>query len=219
MSAEGDFPQRQTTEGGRMEKEIAELNSLWRPIRPYLARQVGELYGRRDGSVIEIGPFSGLAFELAAAGIGESFCMAVFPAGVIGPLREEAAGAHVSGRVRVVESDPQLSGLADSVFDLAVFRGAFFFPSFFTPDLKAVCRVLKEGGVAFVGGGFGRYTPPEVIDVVKDCSKELNLSIGRVHFSEAALRAAVRAAGLAEKADFITEGGLWVVLRKGKGER
>ncbi len=199
-----------------MENEIAELNSLWRPIRPYLARQVGELYGRGDGSVVEIGPFSGLAFELAAAGIGESFYMAVFPHRVIGPLREEAETLGVPGRVRVVESDPQLSGLADGAFDLAVFRGAFFFPSFFTPDLKAVCRVLKEGGTAFVGGGFGRYTPPEVIDAIKDRSKELNLSIGRVHFSEEDLRAAVRSAALAEKADFITEGGLWVVLRKGK---
>ena len=199
-----------------MENEITELNSLWTPIRPYLARQIGELYGRTDGSVVEIGPFSGLAFELAAAGIGESFCMAVFPHEIIGPLREEAATQGAGGRVRIVESDPQLSVLPDGAFDLAVFRGAFFFPSFFKPDLRAIYRLLKEKGMAFIGGGFGRYTPQEVIDGIKDRSKELNLSLGRVHFSEEDLRAAVRSSSLSEKAAFITEGGLWIVLRKGK---
>lgn len=46
------------------EKElIVESNRLWGPVRPYLARLVSDLYGRHDGCVLEIGPFSGLAFE------------------------------------------------------------------------------------------------------------------------------------------------------------
>jgi hypothetical protein len=52
---------------------IRELNRLWEPVRPYLARQVRELYGRQDGSILEVGPFSGLTFELARRGIGDSF--------------------------------------------------------------------------------------------------------------------------------------------------
>ena len=69
---------------------IVELNRLWEPVRPHLARQVSELYGRQDGSVLEIGPFSGLALELARRGIGGSFHMAVFPSEVAETLKEEA---------------------------------------------------------------------------------------------------------------------------------
>jgi hypothetical protein len=36
---------------------LEEINRLWEPIRPYLARQIEELYGRRDGCILEIGPF------------------------------------------------------------------------------------------------------------------------------------------------------------------
>ena len=48
---------------------IKELNRLWEPVRPFLVTQVEELYDRRDGPILEIGPFSGLIFALA-----EKFC-------------------------------------------------------------------------------------------------------------------------------------------------
>jgi len=33
---------------------IEELNLLWEPIRPFLVQQIEELYGRRDGHILEI---------------------------------------------------------------------------------------------------------------------------------------------------------------------
>jgi len=202
--------------GGGGQSEIIELYRLWLPVRPYLSRQVGELYGRNDGNVLEIGPFSGLTFELAAANIGASFCMAAFPREIVEPLREEAGSLGMADRVAIVESDPELSRVPEGAFDLALFRGAFFFPSFFTPDLQAVYRSLRAGGMAFIGGGFGSYTPEEVIGRIKERSKELNLCLGRIHLSEKELRAAAHSAALAEKATIITDGGLWMVLRKEK---
>ena len=64
-----------------MEKDtlIEELNLLWEPVRPYLARQIEEIYGRRDGQVLEIGPFSGLIFTLAQMKVGKNFLIAGFP--------------------------------------------------------------------------------------------------------------------------------------------
>jgi len=58
---------------------IIELNRLREPARPYLAQQVSELHSRHPGRVLETGPFSGLALELACRGIGTSFHMAEFP--------------------------------------------------------------------------------------------------------------------------------------------
>ncbi len=102
---------------------------------------------------------------------------------------------------------------------MAVFRGAFFFPSFFSPDLPAIYRSLKAGGMALVGGGFGRHTPGDVIRSIEKRSKDLNVALGRVRITEKDLWSILEAAELKERATMITEGGLWVVLRKGLPSR
>ena len=199
----------------RDENPIVELNRLWEPVRPYLAQEVAGLYGRRDGRILEAGPFSGLAFELARRGIGTSFHMAVFPGEIVDTLKDEAREPGLVGKVTITESDEKLIGVPTETFDLAVFRGAFFFPSFFRPDLPALYRSLRAGGMALVGGGFGRHTPEDVIRGIEKRSKELNQALGRVRMTERGLWSILEAAELKEKAIMITEGGLWVVLRKG----
>ncbi len=194
--------------------QIVELNRLWEPVRPYLAQQVSELYGRHDGRVLEAGPFPGLAFELARQGIGRSFHMAVFPGEITDTLKDEARELGLAGKVTIAESDEKLSGVPMETFDLALFRGAFFFPSFFRPDLRAIYRSLKAGGMALVGGGFGRHTPEDVIRGIEKRSKELNQALGRVRITERDLWSNLEAADLKERAIMITEGGLWVVLKK-----
>jgi hypothetical protein len=193
---------------------IVGLNRLWKPVRPYLARQVGELFGRHDGSVLEIGPFSGLAFELADRGMGTTFRMTVFPDEVVEPLEEEARELGMEELVTVTVGDEGLCGIAADAFDLIVFRGAFFFPSFFVPDLQAIYRSLSQGGVALLGGGFGCHTPEDVIKGIEKRSKDLNQALGRVRIDEKDLWSILERAGLAEKAHIITEGGLWAVVKK-----
>ena len=194
---------------------IIELNRLWEPVRPYLAQQVSELYGRHDGSILEAGPFSGLAFELAEKGIGTSFHMAVFPVDVVHALKDEARRLELTAKVTIAETDETLIGVPPEAFDLALFRGAFFFPSFFSADLSAIYGSLKAGGMALLGGGFGRYTPEHVIRAMEKHSKDLNQALGRVRVKEEDLWSALEAGRMKDKATMITEGGLWVVLRKG----
>jgi len=200
-----------------MDGDIVELNRLWEPVRPYLSRQVKEMYGRRGGHILEIGPFSGLIFDLIRKNLGTSFLMAIFPGGIIDSLKKEAQTLGVEERVMIMESDARLSGVAQTSVDLAIFRGAFFFPSFFRPDLTAVYKSLRVGGMALMGGGFGRYTPKAVIERIRERSTELNLSLGRVHRTEEDLRTALEAASLTGKTEIISRGGLWVVLKRDEG--
>ncbi len=193
---------------------IEELNRLWEPIRPYLARQVQELYGRRDGHVLEIGPFSGLLFDLAGNTVGRTFTIAAFPGAAAGVCRQEARRLGFEERVRIVESDSSLSDIPDDSIDLAIFRGALFFPSLFRPDFQAIDRTLSAGGVAFVGGGFGKYTPNEVIRRIGRRSEQLNLAMGRVRIAVEDARKQVESSDLKGTFEITTEGGLWVVLKK-----
>ena len=195
-------------------ESIQQINRLWNPVYPHLARHIAEVYGRRNGNVVEIGPFSGVIFSLARGGIGSSSVIASFPAGMADSYRREAREAGLADRVAVIESDPALTGLDDASVDLAVFRGAFFFPSLFRIDLSAVERVLTPGGVGFVGGGFGKYTPNSVLLDMGKRSRELNLSIGKIEMSEQALRNVIADSNLKAPVTVIDEGGLWAIIRK-----
>lgn len=196
------------------EYALDEINALWDPVRPYLARQIEDLYGRSNGHVLEIGPFSGLVFALAEKGVGQSFMIAAFPGHAAESCRKKAVKLGLEDTVRVIESDPLLTGVPDESVDLAIFRGALFFPSVFHTEFAAVYRTLRSGGLAFVGGGYGRSTPQIVIDGIGERSKTLNFEMGKVRVTEESVHAELTRLGLDGKAEIIAEGGLWVVLRK-----
>jgi len=193
---------------------LVELNRLWEPVRPYLIKQIGNVYRRNNGDIIEIGPFSGLLFDFVRSGIGSSFFMALFPESIIMPLKEEARILELQDKVTIQATDETLSDVSPEAFDLAIFRGAFFFPSFFTANLAAIYRILRTGGVAFVGGGFGIYTPQGIIEGIGKRSAELNQQVGRVRVTKENLRTMLQEDHLEHAAEIIDEGGLWVVLRK-----
>jgi hypothetical protein len=194
---------------------LEEVNLLWEAIRPYLVKQVEELYRGHDGHILEIGPFSGLLFALAQKNVGQSFLIAAFPQASVRLCQQEAQRLGLEDRVRIIESDSSLTGVLDRSVDLAIFRGALFFPSLFRVDFRAIYRKLRKGGIAFVGGGFGKYTPPEIISRIGKRSEELNAELGRVRVTVESIRDQLRANRLgAAKAEITTDGGLWVVMKK-----
>ena len=197
-----------------MDTLIEELNLLWEPVRPFLARQIEELYGRRDGNILEIGPFSGLIFVLAQKNVGQSFSIAAFPQAAIFLYRQEARKHGLEDRVRIIESDSSLFGIADGSVDLAIFRGALFFPALFQVDFGAIYRTLNTAGIAFVGGGFGKHTPPKVISRIGKRSEQLNAAMGRVRVTVESVWDQLRSNRLEERCEVTTEGGLWVLMKK-----
>ncbi len=200
--------------GLKILKLIEEINRLWFPVYPYLAREIAESYGRRDGAVLEIGPFAGVIFELQRSGIGNSFSIAAFPSGIGDLFRQEISAQGVEEKIRVIETDPSLGEIEDDSIDLCVFRGALFFPSLFEIDFSAIDRILRPRGVAFVGGGFGTYTPEAVIEKIGKRSRDLNLEIGKVEISQDQVWKALRAGPLKSKPELVIRGGLWVVMRR-----
>ncbi|HUL22795.1 MAG TPA: hypothetical protein VLZ10_15165 [Thermodesulfobacteriota bacterium] len=193
---------------------VKELNLLWEPIRPYLVRQIEELYGRRDGFILEVGPFSGLIFALAQKSVGQSYLMAAFPQAVIPSYQQEAREHGLGSTVRIVETDSSLIGVPDNSADLAIFRGALFFPGLFQVDFRAIYRTLRTKGIGFVGGGFGKYTPDEIIRRIGERSEQLNTAMGRVRITVESVRDQLRSSQLEKTCEITTEGGLWVVMKK-----
>ena len=193
---------------------LEEVNLLWEAIRPYLVKQVEELHKGRDGHILEIGPFSGLIFALAQKNVGQSFLIAAFPQASVRLCQQEAQKLGLDDRVRIIESDSSLIGVLDRSIDFAIFRGALFFPSLFRVDFRAIYRKLRKGGITFVGGGFGKYTPPEIISRIGKRSEKLNAELGRVRVTVESIQDQLRASSLEANAEITTDGGLWVVMKK-----
>jgi hypothetical protein len=161
-----------------------------------------------------MGPFSGLIFTLAQKNIGNTYSIAAFPQEMIPLYRQEAGKLGLEERVRIIDSDSSLIGIADGSVDLAIFRGALFFPTLFQVDFGAIYRTLRMGGIAFVGGGFGKHTPPEVISQIGKRSEQLNAALGRVRVTAESVWDQLQSSSLEEKCEITTEGGLWVVMKK-----
>lgn len=132
------------------------------PVYPALAQQIVDDYGITEGVCIDMGGGCGsLAIALARITNLRIYVLDIDPAAVrlCGILVDEAG---LRGRVIPVEGDAQNMLFRDGFADLIVSRGSVFFWPDQLAGLREAYRVLKPGGVAYIGGGFPRNLPDEI---------------------------------------------------------
>jgi ubiquinone/menaquinone biosynthesis C-methylase UbiE len=196
-------------------KDLKRVNDLWSKIYPYLAVQVMEHYGRSQGDVLELGPFSGgISTEMARLYPRLNITIAAEDDGVIDLLQKRMEGGGLDRNMKLRRSGLDHIVFADSLFDLVIFRGAYFFLDEEGKILREICRVLKEDGLAFIGGGYGKNTPQALIDEIADESRDLNDKLGRKRVTVDEVKTLVINAGLAGHATIEKSGGLWLVIQK-----
>ena len=196
-------------------RNLKRVNDLWRKIYPYLAAQVMEYYGKSYGDVLEVGPFSGgLSVELTKRNPDLRITVVAQDRGVVGYLRKEFEDAGLNQKMEVTWSNLDNLVFADCLFDLVIFRGAYFFLDEEGKILREIYRILKEDGLAFIGGGYGRTTPQAFIDEIAGESRDLNDRLGRRRVTEDEVTTIVKNAGLTSHTRVEKEGGLWLLIRK-----
>jgi hypothetical protein len=67
--------------------------------------------------------------------------------------------------------------------------------------------------MALIGGGFGKFTPESVIKKIGKRSRDLNLAIGKIEADRDELWKDIQK-NVKGKCEIISEGGLWVLIRK-----
>ena len=165
--------------------------------------------------MLELGSFSGgITFELAKASPEFTLTIADENPAYLRHLRNELFSRNLSGRVRLRDMSLDRLEFRDDSFDLVILRGAFFFIMERPEILKEIFRVARPGGLAFVGGGYGKGVPQEVIDEIADESRVLNDRLGRRRVSIEELKHLLERAGLSKKARIVEEGGVWILIRK-----
>ena len=192
-------------------RTIRQVNELWNGVYPHLARYVLELFDRQEGDVLELGPFAGgIAQALLSQGSRLKIVIAGEPAEVFQPLEDALHGTPRAQSLMVKPSALAPLIFLDQSFDLVIFRGAFFFLS--PAILREIYRVLRPGGLAVVGGGYGPFAPASLIEAIGARSKRLNQQLGKKWVTPDEVTHMLQETAL--EAEISEDGGLWVLIRR-----
>jgi len=143
-----------------------------------LARQILDDYNVTEGNCIDVGCGVGwLGLELAVL-----TDMAVHLVDVV-PERlrrayENATEMNVGAKVHIERAGAERMPFQDNYANLIVCRGSVFFWEKPAEGFKEVYRVLKPGGVAFMGGAIGRYMPKRERETLIASIKEEVVRLG-----------------------------------------
>ncbi len=137
--------------------EIA--RDVLKPVYPLLAQQILSDYRIVFGKCLDVGGGAGyLAIELVQRSGLTATVLDIDPE-AIALARRNIEGANLTDKIDTVVADAANMPFADSSFELVVSRGSFPFWENKIAAFGEVYRVLKPGGIGFIGGGFGRYLP------------------------------------------------------------
>ncbi len=172
-------------------------------------------FGRTSGNALELGSFAGgISYEMAHLYPQLEIVIADERADYLAYLRQELFSRKLSSQVKLLNMN--LDGLLfpDDSFDLVILRGAFFFIMDRPQILTEIFRVLRPGGLAFVGGGYGKDIPQALIDEIADESRLLNDRLGRRRVKKEELQQLLSSLGLKNNSRIVEEGGIWLEIRK-----
>lgn len=135
--------------------------TIFKDVYPLLALQVLQDYGIGEGNCLDIG--CGPAYwsiEIAKQSRLQIIGIDTDPEAIkIAASNINKAGLHK--RIAVEAGDVQHMRFSDGQFDLVVSRGSFPYWEDQVQSFKQIYRVLKPGGIAFIGGGMGRFISKE----------------------------------------------------------
>lgn len=204
-----------------MEMNVPEFDKIARevfaPVYPALASQIKEKSGKDRGTCLDIGCGGGY-LGIAMAGITD-FKVYLFDQSqeMLQIASQNIVSRGVQDKVETLWGDVHEIPLEDGSIDLAMSRGSVFFWQDHCKAFREIYRVLKPGGIAFIGGGFGSNELKE--QVAAEMQRRDLEWRGRTknHNSDDNLmryRSALRQSGIPSYDAARNETGLWVTIRR-----
>jgi ubiquinone/menaquinone biosynthesis C-methylase UbiE len=156
---------------GKFESDAARFDrvarTVFKEVYPALAKQILEDYKIQDGLCLDLGCGPAyLSIELAKRS-GLRIIGVDLDSEAVRIAERNVRKAGLSGRIRIERGDVHRLHFADGEADIIVSRGSFPFWSDRVRAFREILRVLKPGGVAFVGGGMGRAISKEKKEAIR----------------------------------------------------
>jgi SAM-dependent methyltransferase len=132
----------------------------FKEVYPLLAEQILNDYNIREGVCLDIGCGPEyLGIEMAKRSNLQIVGVDLDPE-VVQIARKNIKREKLLDRISVEQGDIHHLRFADDTYDLIISRGSYLFWENTFQAFREIYRVLKPGGVAFIGGGMGRSITP-----------------------------------------------------------
>ena len=136
-------------------------------IYQLLAQQVIDDYDIIQGTYVDVGCGGGQML-INMARISELECVGVdIEPEILSVARKNVADAGFDKRIRFVSGDVHNIPLPDNYADMVFSRGSIPFWRDRVKAFQEIYRVLKPGGIAFIGGGGSRYLTEDYYKQIK----------------------------------------------------
>ncbi|UCC67514.1 MAG: methyltransferase domain-containing protein [Armatimonadota bacterium] len=201
---------------GGTEEQYRGAGHRYMPVYRYLARQIVLDYAGGRNTCLDLGCGEGqITVELAQMTDLEVTGLDIEPE-VLELGQRYAQECEIDDfRIHWVCADVHSLPYRDNSFDLVVSRGSMPFWRDHVQAVREILRVLRPGGLAFIGGGAGRLCPQEVWEEVRPgggTDKEVG-EVFHFPFPMGNFDALMTLVGVTDYR-VITEGGRWLEFRK-----
>jgi len=188
-------------------------------IYPVIAAQILERTGIASGSCLDVG--SGPA-PLAIAIASQSDLHVTALDSSPGMHAIASANIHacgLEGRVAPLLGDVHSIPAGDDTFDLVISRGSYHFWEDLPAAFMEIRRVLKPGGKAYIGGGYGTLQAREEVLAAR---KKRGIVDGPSHparvrfrkFRAGEIESSIGAAGIKDYQIISDDSGFWIIFQK-----
>jgi len=191
---------------------------VFAPVYPVIAEQVLAWSGIRDGLCLDLGSGPGL-LSVALAEKSNLAVIALDADPAMARIAQETAAGRTD-RIAPVIGDVHSMPVRDDTASLIVSRGSLFFWEDRVQAFREIERVLRPGGVAFVGGSFGTAALRDTIFAQmqrRNPNWDRDVARRSGQATPDQLRRELAASAVACSRIREEEAGFWVEIRKGSG--
>jgi SAM-dependent methyltransferase len=193
--------------------------SVFAEIYPVIANQILERTGIRDGTCIDIGSGPGPLSIALALSSNLSIISLDASAKMQSLLIKNSRLRNVSGRISPIIGDVHRIPLNQGTCDLVVSRGSYHFWNNLPIAFKEIHHVLRDGGLAYIGGGYGSLEIRNAVNLQKkehsaECNLETTPGVRFRKYGPGEIEDNIRSAGIDDYQIINDESGFWIIFSR-----
>jgi len=206
-----DYTEMDLLEAKRFDKKVKEN---FMPAIISTVKQIIEDYGILEGICVDVGCGTAVfAIELCKHSKLKIYALEKEKA-IREVARMNIKKEQLTDKIIPVLGDAHDLPFKSEFADFIISRGSYHCWKDRAKVFKEIYRVLKKGGIGFVGGGFGRYVTEEELNKMK-ALRDRSLKDGaKAYSSPDKLREAIYKAGITNFRIIYERAGIWAELKK-----
>lgn len=206
-----DYTEMDLLEAKSFDKKVKEN---FTPAIISTVKQIIEDYGVLEGVCVDVGCGTAVfAIELCRHSKLKIYALEKEKA-ICEVARMNIGKEQLTDKIIPVLGDAHDLPFENEFADFIISRGSYHCWEDKVQVFKEIYRVLKKGGIGFVGGGFGRYVTEEELNRMKSLRDRSLKDGAKAYSSPDKLREAIYKAGIANFRIIYERAGIWAELKK-----